>query len=108
MLDIKTVQPAMSFLMPLHVDNHRELDRLLAAAVVNQKFCRMLLENPELALQLSYPEETFLFSEEERNLLLSICADTLADFAGQLMLVIDQQTNVQINRPIQSSGLDGY
>jgi hypothetical protein len=108
MLDIKTIQPAFSVLMPSHPNNHRDLDRLLAAAVVNPDFCCLLLENPEVALQLGFQEETFLFTEEERNLLLSIHADTLADFAGQLALNISQHANIRINRLIQSSELDRY
>jgi ATP-dependent Lon protease len=36
-------------------DDHLEVCRLLAAATVNPSFCRLLLEEPELALRTSVP-----------------------------------------------------
>jgi hypothetical protein len=61
-----------------------ELSRLITAAVVNQKFCNLLLTNPATALATGYGGESFYLTTEEQELILSIQATTLADFATQL------------------------
>jgi len=66
-------------------NDHLELNRLLAAAAINGQFCRLLLDDPALALQSGYQGETFLLSEEERALILSIRADSLTDLARELI-----------------------
>lgn len=60
------------------------LSRVFAAAVVNQQFCEMLLRDPHTALQKGYMGEAFLLSIEERELIVSIRADTLSDLARQV------------------------
>ena len=60
------------------------LNRLLVAAVINQKFCHMLLTNPRAALAIGYRGETFALSSEERALVLQIRVTTLQEFAQQL------------------------
>lgn len=62
----------------------KELSRLLTAAVVNQRFCRLLLSNPERAVNGGYHGEPFRLAREERDRILSIRAKSLADFARQL------------------------
>lgn len=62
----------------------RELSRLLTAAVVNRKFCQLLLSNPETALSSGYHGEAFRLGNEEKQRILSIQAQSLADFARQL------------------------
>jgi hypothetical protein len=62
----------------------RELSRLISAAVVNQKFCSLLLADPALALNTGYGGEAFRLPTEEQELILSIRATSLADFALQL------------------------
>ncbi len=62
----------------------RELSRLISAAVVNQKFCSLLLADPALALATGYGGEAFRLATEEQELILSIRATSLADFALQL------------------------
>lgn len=64
--------------------NGREISRLISAAVVNQNFCQMLLNNPKRALASGYQGETFSLGREEREMIFSIKASTLADFATQL------------------------
>lgn len=64
--------------------NGRELSRLLSAAVVNQKFCRLLLTNAATAIAAGYNGETFRLGKEDRDLILSIRAKNLADFARQI------------------------
>jgi hypothetical protein len=60
------------------------LSRLFAAAVVNRQFCEMLLTNPQEALRKGYLGETFTLTKDERDLIISIRARSLADLARAL------------------------
>jgi hypothetical protein len=60
------------------------ISRLLTAAVVNRGFRSLLLTNPEGALARGYLGEYFRLDSEQKNLVLSIRAETLADFATQI------------------------
>jgi hypothetical protein len=60
------------------------ISRLLTAAVVNRGFRSLLLTNPEGALARGYQGEYFRLDSEQRKMILSIRADTLADFASQI------------------------
>ena len=62
----------------------KELSRLITAAVVNQEFCSLLLANPAVAVATGYNGEPFDLAMEEQELILSIRATSLADFAKQL------------------------
>jgi len=62
-----------------------ELSRLVTAAVVNQKFCNLLLTNPALALASGYNGESFCLAPDEQARVLAIRATSLADFATQLV-----------------------
>jgi hypothetical protein len=86
--------------------NRLELSRLLAAAVVNPKFCHLLLEDPELALETGFQGETFSFTDEERDLVKSIRADSLAGLASQLVRTFNE--HIPINRPVQLVSSLGY
>ncbi len=85
MIYTKTLQVPIELTIQQASDDHLELNRLLAAAVVNSQFCSQLLEDPGFALQNGYQGEAFLLSEEERALVLSIRADTLTDLARELV-----------------------
>ncbi|HMQ51663.1 MAG TPA: hypothetical protein PKE64_06950 [Anaerolineae bacterium] len=61
------------------------LSRLVMAAVVNQTFCQLLLNDPAQALEVGYSGETFQLTHDERRTVLSIRATSLADFASQLL-----------------------
>jgi hypothetical protein len=74
------------------IQPHVELNRLLSAAVVNQRFCQLLLSNPEEALALGCNGERFALSAEEKAQVLAIQADSLQSFASQLL---DLQKNEQ-------------
>ena len=63
---------------------HGEISRLLTAAVINEGFRKMLLTNPELALNRGYKGESFHLSKEERSRITSIHATSLTDFAAQI------------------------
>jgi hypothetical protein len=64
--------------------NNSEISRLLTAAVVNTRFCKLLLNDPAKALAVGFNGETFRFAKEERERIQSIKAQSLADFANQL------------------------
>lgn len=65
--------------------NGRALSRLISAAVVNRNFCNLLLNNPEQALKNGYGGRPFHLAREEQDLVLSIRAKDLSDFAMQLV-----------------------
>ena len=68
------------------------LNRLVAAAVVNQNFCRLLLSKPAQALARGYQGEEFELDHDEADLVLSIRANDLTDFARQLVNLHECQT----------------
>jgi hypothetical protein len=63
----------------------REMSRLLTAAVVNPEFRNLLLTNPPIALSSGYNGETFDFTLDAQALILSIQANSLEEFATQLV-----------------------
>jgi hypothetical protein len=65
--------------------NCREFSRLISAAVINQNFCNLLLTSPAAALTTGYGGETFQLTAEQQNLILSIRATSLSNFAMQLV-----------------------
>jgi hypothetical protein len=60
------------------------LSQVFAAAVVNQQFCNMLLQDPSIALQKGYLGQAFSLSKEEQDLITSIRAKSLSDLAKQV------------------------
>jgi len=64
--------------------DHTELSRLLAAAIVNDQFKTLLLNDPESALANGYLGESFQLTDDQRALLVSIRAGTLTELAKQL------------------------
>jgi hypothetical protein len=68
-----------------------ELSRVFAAAVVNQQFCETLLQNPNLALQNGYFGESFLLSKEEKDLIISIRAESLSELAKKVNRALTSQ-----------------
>jgi hypothetical protein len=61
-----------------------ELNRLIAAAVVDRDFCALLLTNPARAIGEGYQGERFQLSAETQAHLGSIRASSLPEFAQQL------------------------
>jgi hypothetical protein len=57
------------------------ISRLITAAVINQSFRQLLLSNPEKAISGGFNGETFRLERDEKELVLSIQATSLADFA---------------------------
>ena len=74
--------------LPLSVNTqapHSGLSGVFAAAVVNQNFCEMLLNNPEEALKQGYLGKTFTLSQEDASLIISLNAKSLTDLAKQVV-----------------------
>jgi len=61
-----------------------EYSRILSAAVISNRFRKMLLADPIKAITDGYSGEKFEIGIEEKNRLASIRANSLADFAAQL------------------------
>lgn len=62
-----------------------DLNRVLTAAVVNRRFCNLLLSDPQAALRGGYNGETFQLSEHERNAVLTAGASSLRELAAKLV-----------------------
>ena len=67
---------------------HLELNRLLAAAVVDAKFRSILLNDPQVALDEGYQGQYFSLDVYEKDLLISIHAQSLQDLARQLLAAL--------------------
>ena len=65
--------------------NDSVYSRIISAAVINERFCNLLLNDPEKAISNGYSGETFEMNSEDKRLLSSIRANNLSDFALQLV-----------------------
>jgi hypothetical protein len=63
----------------------KNLNRLLSAAVVSPRFCRLLLSNPAAALAAGYNGECFQLTPAEYAVVTSVCATDIHDYAAQLL-----------------------
>jgi hypothetical protein len=81
------------------VGERLELSRLLAAAVVNPQFENLLINEPQLALQQGYEDERFLLTQEERDLVLSVHAGSLAELAQILVRTLGEREVVRCHTP---------
>jgi hypothetical protein len=108
MIETEINNPLISLISRSLSDGCLELSHLLAAAVINPEFCRLLLDNPELALESGFQGEGFLFTEEERDLILSIRAASLADLASQLARTFSEHPHIEINRPVHPNTVFGF
>jgi len=90
MITSQTFHKTHSLSLTSKPNNSSELSRVFAAAVINQQFRDMLLNQPEQALQNGYFGEPFLLSREEQDLIVSIRARSLSDLA------------IQVSRALQS------
>jgi hypothetical protein len=66
-------------------EDYLELSRVFAAATVNPEFCHLLLEDPEQALAKGFQGETFLLPEYQKQLLLLLRTDNLAELAEMMI-----------------------
>ena len=63
-----------------------DLNKLIHAATIGARFRELLLTNPAAALDAGYEGESFHLTPKERELVLSIRASSLQDFATQLVM----------------------
>jgi len=63
---------------------HPEYSRILSAAVINQQFRNLLLNDPDQAVSRGFNGESFDLSSKEKDELSSLKGLSLADFASQL------------------------
>ena len=108
MIETEMYNPTITLATRNFSDGRLELSRLLAAAVINPEFCHLLLENPGFALRDGFQGEDFYFTGEERDLILSIRASSLADLAKQLARTFNDRLNVFFAQPVQPSPVFGY
>jgi len=90
------------------LEDHLELSRLLAAAIVSPSFCNLLLVDPKLAIENGYQGETFLLSDAARYLLLLIRADSLVELAQQIAQAFGMGLHQQSSSFAQSPVFIGY
>ena len=102
MMNITTYQSPMTMMIQESLGDHLEICRLLAAAVVNRGFCRTLLENPGKALEQGYYGEPFDLIKEERDLILSIRAQTLTEFAKAVLITFGERSQCFLSTPTQT------
>jgi len=107
MIYTKTLQVPISLEIQPAEDDHLELNRLIAAAVVNPQFCQTLIDDPALALQDGYQGETFLLSGEERALILSIRTNTLHELARELTRTFGERQHPCLTHSAQSLEIFG-
>lgn len=62
----------------------KEYSRILTAAVVNEKFRKLLLSDPEMAVRMGFGGEAFHLDNADTRRLASIRATSLAEFARQM------------------------
>ena len=99
----KELQQPVTYIIPFLPEDYMELNRLLAAAAVSPPFCRLLLKDPESAIQRGYEDEVFHLRDIEYSLLLSIRADSLADLAQQLLQAFNERLPFQYSYPARLS-----
>jgi hypothetical protein len=108
MLPTKTYQHTLSLVLEDQPDDRMELSRLMAAAVINPKFCNLLLTDPDLALKTGFQGEDFSFSPGGRDLILSIRTNSLPDLANQLARTLNEHLPLKVNPPVQLANCFGY
>ena len=71
-------------------ENITGMNKLFAAAIVNNQFCQLLLNKPEVALQQGYMGDAFDLTFEEQVLIVSIRAKSLPELAQQINKALDR------------------
>jgi hypothetical protein len=77
--EMGSTSPLMVTVQPESV----EMSKVIAAAIVDEKFRHLLLADPVAALKGGYHGQTFNLGSEEVEFILSVQAVSLADFASQ-------------------------
>ena len=87
---------------------HSELSRLLAAAVVSRQFCNMLLTDPAAAIQNGFAGEHFSLSADEYEIVLSARGSTLPELAQRFCRffpIPKPITTIALSEDLQSTAL---
>jgi len=84
MLTQPTRTTTFPFRLPDRPSGNVGLSKLFAAAVVSREFRDELLQDPESALSKGYYGQTFPLTDEEKSLIVSIRAASLAELARQV------------------------
>ena len=84
-----------------------DLNRLLSAAVVNRRFCRRLLRSPQMAVAEGYDGYLFDLSPRESEAIYTIQATSLADFAQQLIVNLQQESATGVESVQPSKAIEG-
>lgn len=66
------------------VQREREYSRIMTAAVISERFRKLLLANPEMAIKSGFNGEAFHLAVDESRRISAIKAATLAEFARQM------------------------
>jgi hypothetical protein len=74
-----------------NLQQEREYSKILTAAVVNEKFRKLLLTNPGMAIKNGFGGEAFHLASDDARRISSIHVSTLAEFARQM--------NAGVSRP---------
>lgn len=72
------------------LQQEREYSKILTAAIVNEKFRKLLLTNPGLAIRNGFGGEAFHLGSEDTHRISSIRVSTLAEFARQMNTGLSQ------------------
>ncbi len=66
------------------IAREREYSRIMTAAVISERFRKLLLTNPGLAIKNGFNGEAFHLAADESQRIAAIRATTLAEFAHQM------------------------
>ena len=77
----------------------KEVNRVLSAAIVSKTFREALITDPTQAINKGFMGESFVLTAQEQQMLQAIQAETLADFASQ---ILDAQQRISL--PEKNSG----
>ncbi len=66
-------------------DLETNVNLLISAALVSESYCELLLSDPARAISQGYRGHVFDFTPDELREIASIRADTLAQFAGEVL-----------------------
>ncbi len=108
MITTKELQYSVSLMVSPSLEDHLELSRMLAAAIVSSSFCSLLLVDPKLAIENGYQGETFLLSDAARYLLLLIRADSLVELGQQIAQAFGMGLHQQSSSFAQAPDFIGY
>ena len=89
-----TPQTYQNYTLPLSTtktpENITGMNKLFAAAIVNNQFCQLLLNEPKIALRQGYLGDAFDLTFEEQALIVSIRAKSLPELAQQVNKALDR------------------